>query len=108
MRSSANTSRRTKPPLASSQREVRRALPTQSTLVFDEAGDLVDALADAQIAEHERPCAAHAPRIALHHRERSAHVRRKIDLVDHEQVGARDARATLGWDLVAGGDVDDV
>ena len=33
---------------------------------------------------------------------------RQIDLVDHQEVRAGDARAALGWDLVTGGDVDDV
>src|ERR1700745_74422 len=80
----------------------------QPTLVLDETGDGVDALAGAQIAEHEGARAAHAPGVALHDRERGADVGREIDLVDHEQVGARDARAAFGRNLVAGGDVDDV
>ena len=68
----------------------------QPTLVLDETGDGVDTLAGAQIAEHERTRAAHALGVALHDRERGADVRREIDLVDHEQVGARDARAAFG------------
>ena len=31
-------------------------------------------------------------------------MRRQVDLVDDEEVGAGDAGAALGWDLVAGGD----
>src|SRR6516165_2935394 len=80
----------------------------QPTLVLDETGDGVDALAGAQIAEHEGTRAAHAPGVALHDRERGADVGREIDFVDHEQVGTRDARATFGRNLVASGDVDDV
>ena len=37
--------------------------------------------------------AAHAARVALHHGEVGAHVGRQVDLVDDEQIGARDARA---------------
>ena len=33
---------------------------------------------------------------------------REIDLVDHQEIGARDAGAALGGNLVAGGDVDDI
>src|SRR6516164_7351702 len=80
----------------------------QPTLVLDEMGDRVHTLARAQIAEHEGTRAAHALGVALHDRERGADVRREIDFVDHEQVGARDARAAFGWNLVASGDVDDV
>jgi hypothetical protein len=35
-------------------------------------------------------------------------MRGEVDLVDHEEVRARDARPALARDLLAGGDVDDV
>ncbi len=62
----------------------------------------------AQIREHERPVAAHLAGVALHHFERRAHVRRKIDLVDHQQIRAHDARAALARNLVAARHVDHV
>ena len=75
---------------------------------FDEFGDFVDALPRAQIGHHEGASAPHLLGVALHHFKRGADVRREIDLVDDQQIGARDAGAALGRDLVAGGDVDDV
>src|SRR5215510_9156041 len=90
------------------QQAILPALLPQSALVLDETGDGVDALARAQIAEHEGTRSAHALGVALHDRERSADVGREIDFVDHEQVGTRDARAAFGRNLVAGGDVDDI
>ncbi len=53
-------------------------------------------------------CAAHLLGVAVHHLERGADIGREIDLVDDEQVGARDAGPALGRDLVAGRDIDDV
>ena len=52
--------------------------------------------------------AAHALGVALHDLEDGADVRREVDLVDHQQVGAGDAGPALARDLVAAGDVDDV
>ena len=46
--------------------------------------------------------------VALHDREIGADVRREIGLVDHEQIGLRDARAALARHLVAARDVDHV
>src|SRR5260370_39162712 len=80
----------------------------EAAFLLDEASDGGDAGAGAQIAEYEGPRPAHAPGVALHHIERSADMRRQIDLVDDQEVGARDAGAALGRDLVAGGDVGDV
>ena len=65
-------------------------------------------LPGAQIGEDEGPRAAHALGLALHGFQRRADIGREIDLVDHQKVGAGDARAALRRDLVAGGDVDDV
>ena len=47
-------------------------------------------------------------RVALHDAEVGADERREVDLVDHEEVGARDAGAALARDLLAGGHVDHV
>src|ERR1700683_3526108 len=81
---------------------------TQAALVLDELRDLVDALAGAHISEHERPLAAHALALALHVGQRGAHVGREIDLVDDQQIRARNAGAALGGDFLSGGYVDDV
>ena len=45
-------------------------------------------------------------RLAEHQVDVGADVRREVDLVDHEQVGERHARAALARHLVAAGDVD--
>src|ERR1041384_2536569 len=60
------------------------------------------------VGEAERPVAAHRLRVARHHAEVRADVRREIDLVDDEEVRARDARPALARNLVAAGHVDDV
>ena len=80
----------------------------QPALLLDEARDLVNARAGAQVGENERTRAAHALRLALHGFQRGADIRREIDLVDHQKVGAGDAGAALGGNLVAGGDIDHV
>src|SRR5216683_6367143 len=80
----------------------------EPAFVFDEARDRVDAASGSEVGEHERAGAAHAFGIALHDFERGADVRRKIDLVDDQEIRAGDAGAALGGNLVAGGDVDDV
>ena len=65
-------------------------------------------LALAQVGHHERARAAHSLGVALHDIERGAHIRREIDLVDHQEIGAGDAGPALGRDLIAGCDIDDV
>ena len=52
--------------------------------------------------------APHPFRIKLHLLERRTDMRREVDLVDHQQVRARDARAPLRRNLVAGRHVDHV
>src|SRR2546428_9890164 len=100
-------------PIWPSQRFVQKS-PEPRTALFepafllDEASDVLDALPRAKIAENEGASAAHASRVPLHHFERGSDIRRKIDLVDDEQVRAGDAWAALRWDLVSGGDVDDI
>src|SRR5262249_45426406 len=46
----------------------------QSTPLFNEARHLGGSLTRLQVGEHERPLAAHALGILLHHLERGAHV----------------------------------
>src|SRR5690606_28467152 len=58
--------------------------------------------------EFEGAGAAHPLRVAVHHLKARADQRGEVDLVDHQQVRAGDARAALAGDLVAGRDVDDV
>src|SRR5262245_17430010 len=74
----------------------------------DPGDDPVQPFTRLQVREHERLPAAHEARVALHDAEVGADVRRQIDLVDHQQVRARDARTTLARNLVAARDVDDV
>ena len=75
---------------------------------LDERDDVGQALPGLQVGEHERPLAAHPARVAVHHLERRADHRREVDLVDDQQVRARDARPALARDLVARRDVDHV
>ena len=81
--------------------------PEPSSLA-DEIDHLRNALARAHVGEDEGPLAAHPLGVALHDAQIGADQRRKIDLVDHQQIGAGDAGASFPRDLVAGGDVDDV
>src|SRR4051812_12861132 len=76
--------------------------------LLDEARHRLDALARAQIREHERPPAPHPPGVLLHDGEARADMRREVDLVDDEKVGAGDPGTALARDLLAAGDVDDV
>ncbi|GHU29345.1 hypothetical protein FACS189497_07150 [Betaproteobacteria bacterium] len=61
-----------------------------------------------EVGEHKRALATHFPGVARHHFERRPHQRREVDLVDHEQIGAGDARAALARNLVTSGHIDDV
>ena len=61
-----------------------------------------------EVGKDEWPGAAHPATIAIHHFERSANVRRKVDLVDHQQIGPYDARPAFAGDFVSTGHVDDV
>jgi hypothetical protein len=58
--------------------------------------------------KHRRPTLAHPRRIALHHAQIGTHRLREVDLVDDEQITARDARAPFARHLVTAGHVDDV
>src|SRR5579883_2648157 len=80
----------------------------EPALPLDEGGDLGDALVLLEIGKEKGAFAAHLARVPVHHLEARADQRREIDLVDDQQIRARDARPALARDLVAGGDVDDV
>src|SRR5690606_18732231 len=60
---------------------------TEHSLSFDEGDDVVQALADFLVAEHEGLVAAHRAGVALHDFQRGADHGRQVDLVDHQQVG---------------------
>ncbi len=62
----------------------------------------------SQVGEAETALPPHPERVALHHLERGSDVRRQVDLVDHEEIGAGDSRPSFAWDLVAASDVDHV
>ena len=64
-------------------------------LPFNEGDDLAKTLTGLQVAEHKRSLAPHPSRVAIHHLERCADHRRKVNLVDHEQVGFGDAGPPL-------------
>jgi hypothetical protein len=85
-------------------------LPTVSkpALGRKEIHDALDAFAGFQIGEDEGPCAAHAPRVAVHDVEAGADQWGEIGLVDDEEVGAGNARPAFARDLVTGSDIDHV
>ena len=60
------------------------------------------------VREDEGAIAAHEAGIAVHDFQARAHVRRKVFLVDDQNVGMAHARAALARNLVPGGHVDDV
>jgi hypothetical protein len=69
---------------------------------------VVEPLAYTQIGENEGPLPPHAFGVALHHLERGPDMRGEVDLVDDQEIGAGDAGAALGGNLVARGDVNDI
>ena len=75
---------------------------------LDEGDDAVEAVAAAHVGEDVGALAAHALRVRLHHLEIGADIRREVDLVDDEKVGAGDAGAAFPRHLLAAGDVDNV
>src|SRR5271155_5625865 len=87
-----------------------RTLPSRPkpSLAAKERDHLVAPLPRLHVRKGERPRLAHARGVGRHHFERGADVRGEVDLVDHEQVGARDAGAALARDFLAARDVDDI
>src|SRR5260370_11842227 len=61
-----------------------------------------------EVGKDEWPFAAHAPRVTLHHLQRSFHVRCQVNFVDDQQVGAGDARTAFARDFVAPRNIDHV
>src|SRR4051794_12393298 len=74
----------------------------------DETDHLLHTHAALEVRHDIGPIAAHAAGVAFHHGEVGADHWCQVRLVDHQQVGACDARAALPRDLLAAGDVDDV
>src|ERR1700741_3840579 len=68
----------------------------------------VDALAAAHVGHDEGPGAAHHAGVALHDGKVGADMRRKVDLVDDQEVRARDPGPAFARNLLAARDVDDV
>src|SRR5690606_26057078 len=58
--------------------------------------------------EHERTISSHLLGITIHDFEGSADVRRKVGLVDDQEIRAGDARTSLARDLVSTGNIDHV
>src|SRR5215204_566017 len=93
---------------AGSRASASGRLDGEPARLLDEARHGLDALPGAQIREHEWARAPHPPRVLLHDGEARADMRREVDLVDDEKVGAGDPGTALARDLLAAGDVDDV
>src|SRR5438874_580436 len=68
----------------------------------------LDMVVLTQADENEGPIAAHPLAIAPHDLEIGADMRSEVDLVDHQQIAAGDAWASLARDLVALSNVDDI
>src|SRR6266540_194983 len=77
----------------------------EEELAADPVNHAVGASPVPEIGEDKGPVSPHPLGVPLHHGEIGAHVGRQVDLVDDEQVGARDAGAALARDLVPLGDV---
>src|SRR3954467_7359888 len=72
------------------------------------ASDFCDSLPMGALREHDRAGASHPPSVGLHYRKICADERRKIGLVDHQEIRQRDARPALARHLVPAGDVDHI
>ena len=58
-----------------------------------------------EVGETPRPISAHPPGVLFHHRKVGTDLRSQINLVDHQQIRAGDARPSLAGDLVARTDI---
>lgn len=74
----------------------------------DQIHNMFHALPVLDDRKHRRAALAHPRCIALHHAQIGTHRLRKIDLVDDQQIAARDSRAPFARHLVTAGHVDDV
>ncbi len=70
--------------------------------------DLIEPLPCLEISEHKRQVPAHATTVSIHHRQIGPHRGREVDLVDHQQVRARDSRTAFARNLIAGRDIDHI
>ena len=80
----------------------------QSALLDDEAGDLLDTSTSLQVREKKGACASHALRVGCHDREIRANEWREVDLVDDQQIRARDAGTALARNLFAARDINHI
>src|SRR5947199_134440 len=80
----------------------------QEEVVADPGEHRIDALTRFEVREHDGAPAALLAGVALHDGEVGADVGREVDLVDDEQLRARDARPALARDFLALGNVDHV
>ena len=83
----------------------RQRRTSRSDNVFD---DLIHSDSRIGAREQKWPVSAHQSRIAFHNAQIRADRRSKIDLVDHQQIGLRDARAAFARDFIAAGDINNV
>ena len=67
----------------------------------------VDAGAGAGVGRQDQAALAHRARFREHGVEIDADERRKIDLVDDQQIATQHARPALARNIVAAGDIDD-
>src|SRR5262249_8886214 len=74
----------------------------------DPGDDVIDAVAGLEIGKHERFRPTHHPGVALHYAQVCADMGCKVDLIDHEEVGACDAGTSFPRYLIAAGNIDDV
>ena len=70
---------------------------------FNPIHHLVQAFTGHEIREDEWPVTAHAATVPIHHTEIRADVRSEINLIDDEQIRARNTGASLARNLVTFG-----
>jgi len=71
----------------------------QATRLNDGVCNRLDTFAALQIRKHEGPLPAHAERVRFHYPETRPYERSKVDLVNNEEIGARNSRTALTRDL---------
>ena len=82
--------------------------PRLRQLLFHPGNNQIEAISFLKIGENVGPIRALRFCIAVHDFERRADVRRQVDFVDDEQIGANDAGAAFARDLVATRYINDV
>src|SRR5580700_8388361 len=75
---------------------------------FQPSDDRIQPHAIAQIGEKKWPAAPHLARIAIHHLERRPHIRRKVNLVNHQQIRPHNPWAAFARNFVTLGHVDHI